>query len=200
MEGVPKIPGFPAVNWLGESGEAEFDGTTLRVTAGAKTDWFNDPAGGAPHANAPCLAVRADRDIQISARVGVDFRSSFDAGVLFLHQGPQDYAKLCFERAPSGEPMVVSVVTRGASDDANGPVIDADFVHLRVSRIGPVFAFHHSVDGRNWAFVRMFTLRDPDRPTRVGFLAQSPTGSSCTASFDRLSYAETALADPRDGS
>ena len=200
MECVPRVPGFPALDWLGETGDAELDGDTLRMTAGPKTDWFNDPAGGAPCANAPCLALRTDGDFQVSARVRVDFRSRFDAGVLLLHQGPEDYAKLCFERAPSGEPMVVSVVTRGTSDDANGPVIDAEFVHLRVSRMGPVFAFHYSPDGAKWALVRLFNLRDPDQPARLGFLAQSPTGASCTASFDQLSYAETTLRDPRDGS
>ena len=200
MAGVPTIPGFPAVAWLGEAGEADLDGDTLRMTAGAKTDWFNDPAGGAVHRNAPCLALPADRDLQVSARVRVDFQRAFDAGVMFLHQGPQDYAKLCFERAPSGEAMVVSVVTRGSSDDANGPVIDAAFVHLRVSRMGPVFAFHHSPEGRSWTLTRLFTLRDPSRPTRLGFLAQSPTGPSCSVSFDQLSYAETTLRDPRDGS
>ena len=96
--------------------------------------------------------------------------------------------------------MVVSVVTRGTSDDANGPVIDAEFIHLRVSRTGPVFAFHYSPDGRKWSLARLFTPRDPDRPTQLGFLAQSPTGPSCAVSFDQLSYAERTLRDPRDGS
>lgn len=200
MEGVPQIPSLPAVHWLGQPGKAELDGNIIRMTAGAKTDWFNDPAGGLPCTNAPCLVMPANHDLQLSARVRVEFRSSFDAGVLLLHQGEQDYAKLCFERAPTGEAMVVSVVTRGTSDDANGPAIDAELIHLRVSRAGAVFAFHYSLDGVRWALVRLFTLREPDRPTQLGFLAQSPIGDSCTVAFDQLSYAPTTLRDPRDGS
>ena len=120
--------------------------------------------------------------------------------MLFLHQGPEDYAKLCFERLPSGDAAVVSVVTRGTSDDAVGPVVDAESVLLRISRMGPIFAFHFSADGQRWELVRLFRFRNPDRPTHIGPLAQSPTGESCTATFDQFSCVERTLRDPRDGS
>ena len=96
--------------------------------------------------------------------------------------------------------MVVTVVTREVSDDSNEPVVDGDTVHLRVSRIGEVFAFHFSADGTAWRLSRLFRLRHPAAPTTVGFLAQSPTGDGCRVVFDRIVLSASSLADPRDGS
>ena len=130
----------------------------------------------------------------------VDFASAFDAGVLFVHRSADHYAKLCFERSPDGEPMIVTVVTRGVSDDSNEPVIGDDAVHLRVARTGGIFAFHYSVDGERWRLSRLFGLGDPTGPVSVGFVAQSPTGDGCTAIFDRIRFVRSGLGDPRDGS
>ena len=76
--------------------------------------------------------------------------------------------------------------------------------HVHVSRYGGdagVVAFHYSLDGgKYWTLHRLFTLRDPHAPLSVGLLAQAPTGEGCTARFSEIRYAESALADPRDGS
>ena len=90
--------------------------TSLSLTAGAGTDLFVDPQGGPPVLNAPRVLARPAGDFQLSARVTVDFAATFDAGVLVLYEHGGAWAKLCFERSPLGEPMVVSVVTRGVSD------------------------------------------------------------------------------------
>lgn len=197
-----RVDGFPELRWLAGPGAgiASVEAGALTMEAPPRSDWFNDPGGPARHASAPALVIPCDADLQLSARVTVDFASAFDAGVLFVHQGDDDHAKLCFERSPQGEPMVVTVVTREVSDDSNEPVVDGDGVQLRISRIGEVFAFHFSIDGRRWRLSRLFRLRDPAAPTTVGFLAQSPTGEGCRVVFDRLALTATTLDDPRDGS
>ena len=90
-------------------------------------------------------------DFQLSARVTVGFASTFDAGVLLLWLDERRWAKLCFEFSPAGEPMIVSVVCRGLSDDANAFVVPGRSVWLRVSRVDRVYAYHASLDGRNLA-------------------------------------------------
>ncbi|MEO1060221.1 MAG: DUF1349 domain-containing protein [Actinomycetota bacterium] len=197
-----RVPGLPRLTWLPGPGEgrATADGAALTMIAPAGSDWFNDPAGPTRTASAPVLTLPADDDLQLATRVTVDFASAYDAGVLFVHQGPDDHAKLCFERSPDGEAMVVTVVTREVSDDSNEPVIAGRSVHLRVSRMGDVFAFHFSTDGERWRMSRLFRLREPSAPTTLGFLAQSPTGEGCTVVFDRISLTSATLADPRDGS
>lgn len=92
--------------------------------------------------------------------------------------------------------MVVSVVTRGVSDDANAFVVDGREVWLRIARIGAAYVFHASTDGKFWQFVRHFAL--PGEPV-VGFVVQSPTGEGCTATFADVRFAAERLADLRGG-
>lgn len=176
--------------------------TGLTVTAPAGTDMFVDPAGGEPMLGAPRLLGPAPSgDFRLSARVRVDFAAIYDAGCLLLYGGPRNWAKLAYERSPQHTGMVVSVVTRDVSDDANGFVVpDGAPLWLRVSRVGAAWAFHASTDGSWWHFVRHFRLEAADEPLRVGLEAQSPTGSGCTVEFDRLHFEEGRPADLRDGS
>jgi regulation of enolase protein 1 (concanavalin A-like superfamily) len=123
------------LTWLGPPGNASVADDHVTVHAGPESDWFNDPDAGTCLTTAPVLRFIVSEDCQVSAKVTVDFRTTFDAGVLFVHQGDEDYAKLCFERSPLGDNTMVSVVTRGVSDDANGPVIKGNVVWARVSGV-----------------------------------------------------------------
>jgi regulation of enolase protein 1 (concanavalin A-like superfamily) len=193
------IDGFPTgLCWLVPPERSQLDASGLTIAAGAKTDWFVDPAGDRPSlATGPVLLGSVDGDYQLRARVTVAFASAFDAGVLMLHVDDRTWAKLCFEWSPDGDPMVVSVVTDGVSDDANAFVVDGDDVWLRVSRLGRAIAFHASRDGAKWTLIRHFALRGEPR---LGFEAQSPTGGGCTARFEQIQLSPTRLADLRDGS
>jgi regulation of enolase protein 1 (concanavalin A-like superfamily) len=118
--------------------------------------------------------------------------------VLALWADEDNWAKLCLEYSPRGEPMVVSVVTRGLSDDCNSAVVDGSVTWLRMSRIGQAYAFHSSADGQEWHLVRHFALASGESP-EVGFQAQSPTGDGCTARFDQIRFEARTLADIRSG-
>jgi hypothetical protein len=61
-----------------------------------------------------------------------------------------------------------------------------------------VWAFHASTNGSYWQLLRYFTLGEASG-ARVGFLAQSPAGTGCTAIFDSVTYTSGAPADLRDG-
>jgi regulation of enolase protein 1 (concanavalin A-like superfamily) len=173
------------------------------VSAGAlpHSDVFVDPGSGEPTLNASTLlGTPPSGDFRFSARVTVGFRATFDAGVLLLWVDEQNWAKLCFEVAPSGERMAVSVVCRGVADDANAFVVEGATVWLRVSRIGGAFAFHASTDGRAWRFVRHFALAGDATAARLGLEVQSPTGDGCDVRFEELRFEQERLADLRDGS
>ena len=94
--------------------------------------------------------------------------------------------------------MVVSVVTRGVSDDANSTIVDGNAVWLRIARIGAAFAFHSSTDGKRWNLVRHFALGG-DGELQAGFLAQSPTGEGCAATFSHVERTGSTLTDIRSG-
>jgi hypothetical protein len=170
----------------------------LTVTAGPGTDWFIHPGTGEAKLDAPAQLEPVAGDFLLSARVEVDFASTFDAGVLALWHDERTWAKLCFEYSPDDEPMVVSVVTRGVSDDANSTGIDGNSVWLRIARIGAAIAFHSSTDGKRWNLVRHFAL-GTDGEIQVGFLAQSPTGEGCAARFSHVELTNSTLTDIRSG-
>jgi regulation of enolase protein 1 (concanavalin A-like superfamily) len=77
----------------------------------------------------------------------------------------------------------------------------ADPLWLRVSRLGPSWAFHASTDGAHWQFVRHFALNaEADAPSvRVGFEVQSPIGEGCAVTFDQVHFVAERLADLRGG-
>jgi uncharacterized protein len=188
------------LRWLREPQSWDVpDEASLRVVAGGRTDWFVDPQRATEATmNAPALVGPSAGDFLLSARVTADFAATYDAGVLVLHERDDLWAKLCFEYSPQREPMVVSVVTRGVSDDCNSFVVDGPSVWLRIARIGAAFAFHASTDGGRWSLVRHFAL-DGDGEPSVGFLAQSPTGEGCAVAFEWISYRAERLGDLRSG-
>jgi regulation of enolase protein 1 (concanavalin A-like superfamily) len=202
---VPGVP-FPLVPSSAGQWRLDPETAAVSVTAGARTDIFIDP-GDAGQLNAESMLNAATLlgaapagDFQLSARVTVDFAATFDAGVLLLWADERRWAKLCFEFSPAGEPMIVSVVCRGVSDDANAFVVPGRSVWLRVSRLDRAYAYHASVDGKAWQMIRFFVLADGTVRDRVGFEAQSPTGDGCRVAFDEIRFVPERLADLRDGS
>ena len=173
------------------------DAQTLHITADGETDLFCDPQGQVNKYNSPRLLFQPDRQFTLSARVAVDFAATFDAGVLMIYADDTSWAKLCFELSPQGQPMVVTVVTNGRSDDCNSTVIE-QAVFLRISGLGTAFAFHYSLDGQHWHFVRYFALQKVEG-ARIGFSSQAPVGSGCTAHFSDIRYTPSCIADIRSG-
>ena len=94
--------------------------------------------------------------------------------------------------------MVVSVVTRGYSDDANSVIVGSNTLLLRIARLAPAFAFHWSEDVTTWHFVRHFALPATDA-LRAGFASQSPTGEGCSAFFSEIVFTPGRLEDLRSG-
>lgn len=198
---IPELP-FP-LHAHGPDGHWSYADGALTGRAGARQDRFVPPAGDSlePASDAPrLLGAAPEGDFQLIARVTVGFAAAFDAGVLYLHVGEREWAKLCYERSPD-EPTICTVVTRGRSDDANSFVVPGSTVWLRITRTGTAFAFHASTDGEKWTFVRVFALGDEQSAAaaRVGFLAQSPTGEGCEVTFDRIELRPGAPKDLRDG-
>ena len=197
------IPNLPALSWTNGEGRASFDQTTgeLTLTAAAGVDWSNDSLGGGSQHGATALGFDAPAgDFTLSARARVlGERTTFDAGVLALWSDEDHWAKLCFEYSPQGEAMVVSVVTDRFSDDCNSTVVAGGDIHLRIARVGDAWAFHSSVDGARWDFVRLFRLAQGGSPWTIGFLAQAPMGESCTAVLDRIALSSGGPADLRNG-
>lgn len=187
----------PLFQWENESAQWTFleDGT-LSVTAPGQTDLFCDPAGRHVD-NVPFLYRELTGDFQVWTRVEVDLEAEFDAACLVVRGPEGQWAKLALEY-PNRIPTIVSVVTRQTSDDANHERLQEPSALLRISRMGQTFAFHYTLPGQPWFFVRYFALDVPET-VRVGVAVQSPRGQGCRARFQFLEYEPRTLRDRRSG-
>jgi uncharacterized protein len=196
---LPGVP-FPFESSGTPACQASMASGALTLTSGPKSDMFIDPAGdeGARPDAGRWTGLPGENDFTFSARVTVGFASTFDAGVLLLYLSERRWAKLCYEFSPQRKPTAVTVVTRSTSDDSNSFETAGGPLWLRITRSGRVWAFHASTNGSYWQLLRYFTLGEASG-ARVGFLAQSPAGTGCTAIFDSVTYTSGAPADLRDG-
>ena len=95
----------------------------LQIQATPQSDYFVEPLDGKASLNAPFyhLELPAEQDFTLQAKIQPDFHTTYDAGALMLYQAPDCWVKFAFELTDLGFPALVSVVTNGRSDDANGP-------------------------------------------------------------------------------
>ena len=194
------LPSLPSpLRWRGApihwAVDAEHE---LTMSAGPRTDWFIDPAGTATVLDAPALLMAVHEPSLLKACVTVDYAATFDAGVLAVYQSDDVWAKLCLELSPQGRLTVVSVVTKGTSDDCNSVSVAGKSIYLRIARLERAYAFHYSEDGHLWNLVRYFTLGER-RDAEIGFLVQSPTGEGCGARFSQIAYLPQKLGSLRSG-
>ena len=189
---------FKNFKWDFES-QIEIKETTLKIEALPKSDYFIDPASGKKILNAPYYHIETNKDFNLKAKVSRSFKSVYDACVLMVMSDETCWIKLCFEFTDLDANAVVSVVTNGVSDDANGVEIKGNTVYLQIARKGDLFGLHYSLNGNDYKMVRFFKL--PVKETvKVGFVAQSPTGEGGSCLFEDIQLHFEALKDLRKGS
>lgn len=170
----------------------------IQIYAPAGTDFFVNPEDGSIKADAPFLFREVEGDFILRAKVSHAFQSTFDACALLAMDHETLWAKACFEYSDLGWHAIVSVMTNGRSDDANGVNIADNAVWLQLARKGNVFAIHHSLDGNTFEMTRLCFL--PMRPAiKVGLVAQSPLGSGGIRKFKHVSLEQRSLQDIRNG-
>src|SRR5258707_6814063 len=169
------IPGLPGtLNWQNTPHSWNIDSkNVLTISAKLKTDWFVDPFDGTVANSAPILLFSPGSDYVLSARVTVKFSSKWDAGALMVMGDDHHWAKLSFEFSPERKPTLVTVVTRGLSDDCNSTDLRGDSVYLRIAKSGRTYVFYFSLDAHNSQILRSLSL-DTELPIRACFQAQSP--------------------------
>lgn len=185
---IPTIANVPGkLAWQNAPVSWNFAAGNLTIESGKNTDWFVDPFDGAVHKNAPILLFPPDHDFLFSARVKVTFKTKWDAGALMVWTDDHHWAKLSFELSPQAQPTMVTVVTRGFSDDCNSIPVNGDTVYLQIAKSGHTYVFYSSPDGKSWHILRVFELGSGALP-RIGFESQSPAGEGTTVVFSDVRY------------
>ncbi|HLZ87028.1 MAG TPA: alpha/beta fold hydrolase, partial [Puia sp.] len=170
----------------------------LLIVAGEKTDMFRDPNVAYNTDNAPKLLFMADSNFVLTAAIHHAFASKWDGGAIVLKADSLNWIKFCFEKDYTGQKRVVSVVTRGISDDCNSAPVVSNTVYYKIAKAGNVITLYYSVEGRHWYLIRHLQF-DSTAPLKLGFLAQSPTGQRCTVVFSAIHYSTKKIGDPYTG-
>jgi len=189
------LKGIPGeLRWKNSPEAWKIEEDRLTIVAGRNTDWFISPLDGKVSASAPLLLFEPAADFILSARVRVDLTRQWAAGFLMVYVNDSTWAKLALELSAYKEPTVVTLVTRGISDDCNSAVVAGDSVYLQVAHSGKALFFYSSSDGHCWKLVRAFALGTGEA-LRIGFAAQSPVGDGATAVFSEIRYAARRILD-----
>jgi regulation of enolase protein 1 (concanavalin A-like superfamily) len=109
-----------------------------------------------------------------------------------------NWVKCCFEKDYTGARRIVTVVTKGISDDCNSVKLTKNKVYFKVAKAANVITIYYSETGSKWYLIRHFTF-DSSQNLQVGLLAQSPTGKDCQVKFSDLKYLVKKIKDPYVG-
>ena len=193
---IPVIP-YP-LHWQIQPLHFTAKGNTITMVAGKKTDMFRDPNVTYNTDNAPKLLFRPADNFTLTASIEHAFANKWDGGAIVLKSDSLNWIKFCFEKDYTGARRVVSVVTKDISDDCNSVEIAGNKVFYKIAKADNVITLYYSTNGVKWLLIRH--LQFNARPEfEVGFLAQSPTGTSCTVTFSDIFYVERKISDPYTG-
>jgi regulation of enolase protein 1 (concanavalin A-like superfamily) len=167
----------------------------LTIIAGEKTDMFRDPNVTYNTDNAPKLLFKCDDNFVLTASIEHAFTNKWDGGAIVIWEDSLHWIKFCFEKDYTGARRVVSVVTRDISDDCNSEEIKTNKVFYKVAKADNVITLYCSGDGRKWFLVRHLQF-DTKKGLKLGFLAQSPTGTRCEVKFSDIDYKLVKIKDP----
>ena len=181
--------------WENSPKSFSIHGNQLLIVAGKQTDMFRDPNVAYNTDNAPKLLFEADDNFVLTASIEHAFTNKWDGGAIVIKQDSLNWIKFCFEKDYTGARRVVSVVTKGISDDCNSIEMKSNIVFYKVAKADNVITLYCSTDGIKWYLIRHLQF-DLHKGFKVGFLAQSPTGEYNEVKFSNISYQIKKIKDP----
>jgi regulation of enolase protein 1 (concanavalin A-like superfamily) len=193
---LPSIPG--KLYWNILPVKSMVKGNSVTIVAGEKTDMFRDPNVSYNTDNAPKLMFRPGENFVLTVSIEHSFTSKWDGGAIVIRGDSLNWVKFCYEKDYTGARRVVSVVTKNISDDCNSVSVNTNKVYYKVAKADNVITLYYGTDGKNWFLVRHLQF-DLQPGFELGFLAQSPTGKSCTVKFSDITYSTRKIKDPYTG-
>lgn len=185
---APTLAGIPSpFTWQNKPAEWSANSNSLTLTAAKKTDWFVYPGGGYTANSSPRLLFKATTDFVFSSKVEIKAHATYDAGCLVLYASTSTWSKLCLEAQADHRLDVISVVTRGSSDDATSFPANGTSIYLKIAKADGTIFFYASEDGKAWTIIRKLSLPSGN-PLLTGFSAQSPDGNGTSALFRDFHY------------
>jgi regulation of enolase protein 1 (concanavalin A-like superfamily) len=168
------------LEWLNEAESFQIMDSSLSVTVTKGSDFFNSPEDNSIVASAPFLYRSIKGDFVAKVLVQPDFNSQWNAVALMVHCDSLNWIKLAFENSDATGPGIVTVVTKGTSDDANGVILNKQTqIWLAIVRKNNIYSMHWSKDGKSYKMARLTSLPELNE-VKIGIEVQSPVGDEAT--------------------
>lgn len=179
------------------------DSGALEFRCNEKQDFFCDPNGEALSNNtAPLLLTQVDntKPFTLTAKVTPRFTATgtYNAADLFVFANDTLWQKFAFEQDERGKHRIVSVRTRGTSDDNNHDVLTVPSAYMRISSDGRTIASYYSLDKKEWQLARLYK-NDYPKDLWVGICNQCPTEKGSSSLFEEVSLEQNSVGDFRIG-
>jgi regulation of enolase protein 1 (concanavalin A-like superfamily) len=185
--------------WMNPPKEFDIKDDQLQVLTSGNTDFFIDPENNKSTASAHFLFKEVKGDFITTLQVKPNFKDQWNACAILMIIDETHWIKLAFENSDATGKSIVTVVTRGISDDANGAVLNEfDTVWLKMIRKGKLFAMHWSTNGKDYYMARLAAMPDSE-VVKIGLEAQSPIGTAVLHEFKFLSIEQKTVEDLRKG-
>ena len=187
------------LQWLNQPADFNLDQGKLTIAAPKGSDFFINPEDLSATNSAPVLYQVISGDFVASTSVSPDLSSVWNAAGLMLIIDDSNWIKLVFEVSDATGPSIVSVTTRGISDDANGVRLTSHAkIWLKLVRKGNNFAMLWSENGKSYKMARLSAMPPTER-VKIGLEAQCPVGEKALHKFHHFSIESKSVKDLRKG-
>ncbi|MFT3974841.1 MAG: DUF1349 domain-containing protein [Amaricoccus sp.] len=169
------------MHWLNEPPAWREEAGVLHVVTGDRTDFWRRTHYGfiRDDGHARLSAVEGNFAAEVAFRG--DYEALYDQAGLMLRADPANWIKAGIEFV-AGQRMLSVVVTREVSDWSTMPCpTDAEWIRLRLTRIGSALHVHWAGDRGAWRMLRLAYF--PEGAAAVGPMCCSPQRAGFEAAF-----------------
>jgi uncharacterized protein len=169
--------------WLNEPPDWRDEDGTLSVVTGDRTDFWRKTHYGFIRDDGHCRHLPVAGDFSASVAFRGDYTDLYDQAGLMLRLDAETWVKAGIEFV-AGRRMLSAVVTRDASDWSTMPLpVEADWLRLRLTRIGSAVHVHWAVDAAEPKYRMLRLAFFPSGAGVVGPMCCSPQRAGFTARF-----------------
>ncbi len=171
------------MQWHNEPPNWRADGGTLTVTSGPKTDFWRKTHYGFIRDNGHFYGQGVTGDFIAEVKVSGQYTALYDQAGLMVRLDETTWLKCGVEYVEAVQQASV-VVTRDYSDWSVVPLPqNPPAIWLRVQRKGDAVEVHYSLDGRQYAMLRLAHLTLAET-VRVGPMCAAPEGEGFSVTFE----------------
>jgi uncharacterized protein len=182
MDGNGELKLMKFMRWHHEPPAWKFEGDKINVFTGAKSDFWRETHYGFIRDNGHFYFQEIAGDFVVGVKIIGQYESLYDQAGLMVRVDKNNWIK-CGIEFVNGVQQASVVVTRDFSDWSIVPLPENPAsIWLRVKRQKETIEIYYSLDGENYAMLRLAYLT-LNETVQAGLMCASPDGDGFTVTF-----------------